>query len=89
VHSPFFYALISKLLDDRHFYAFDEAEYLRTQLLKSKELMEMIDLGAGSKKGNQEKKLIATVAKNSLSSPWQCRIMFKLIEHLNLPLFLV
>jgi len=69
-------------MDDRYFYAFDEAEFLREQLLKKKEKMKMIDLGAGSKKGNSQEKLISVVAKNSLSSPWQCQMMFKLIEHI-------
>ncbi len=69
-------------MDDRHFYAFDEAEFLREQLEQNKEQMEMIDLGAGSKKGNAHKKQIAQVAKNSLSSAWQCQMMFKLVDHL-------
>jgi len=71
-----------QIMDDRHFYAFDEAEFLRVQLEKNTELMEMIDLGAGSKKGNSQRKQISGVAKNSLSSPWQCQMMFKLVEHL-------
>ena len=83
VHSPFLFALVSKVIDDRYFYAFDEAEYLREQLLASKDKMQMIDLGAGSKKNNNEEKPISTVAKNSLSTPWQCQMMFKIIEHLN------
>jgi len=42
----------------------------------------MIDLGAGSRKGNSQVKKIKDVASSSLSSAWQCQILFKLVSHL-------
>jgi predicted O-methyltransferase YrrM len=69
---------VNTLLDNRHFYAFDEIEYERKRLLQSKENMSFIDLGAGSRKGNSTSKKIAEVASSSLSSAWQCQILFSL-----------
>ncbi len=82
VHSPYLYELVSLLLDDRHFYAFDEIEEERKKLLTSKSNMTMIDLGAGSRKGNNQTKRIKDVASSSLSSAWQCQILYKLVSHL-------
>jgi len=44
----------------------------------------MIDLGAGSRKhtGIQKRK-ISDIAKTSLSSKWQCQILFKIVQHIN------
>ena len=82
VHSPYLYELVFQILDDRHFYAFDKVEEERKKLLTSKSNMTMIDLGAGSRKGNSQTKKIKDVASSSLSSAWQCQILFKLVSHL-------
>jgi len=45
IHSPFLFNLIEEVLeDDRHYYAFDHLEYLRSQLLKNDQIIEVLVL---------------------------------------------
>ncbi len=83
VHSPYLFELSTALLDDRQFYAFAEIEAMRKSLLNSTQSITMIDLGVGSRNiSNTEKRKISAIAKTSLSSPWQCKILFKLLQFL-------
>ena len=81
IHSPFVYSLCEQVLDDkRNFYAFGELEWLRSQLKSNQQLLKITDLGAGSQFNNSKEKTIATIAKTALSSPWQCKILFRLVN---------
>jgi len=81
IHSPFVYQLVENAIDDdRHYYAFEEIEYLRGLLEKDDRKIKITDLGAGSMVNNQKEKSIAKIAKSALSSPWQCQVLFKLVN---------
>ena len=84
VHSPFVFEWASYALDDRRFfYAFDEIEYIRTSFLEDDNLVEVVDLGAGSRAmPAAERRKISDIARTALSPASQCEVLFKTINWL-------
>lgn len=80
LHSPFVYQFYTEVLSDkRKFYAFEEIESVRADVLKDSRSVEVLDLGKGSvaDKGNYRK--IAKIAQYSLSKATFSRLLFKMI----------
>lgn len=55
-------------------------ESARTELLANKDEISFIDYGAGSKNFNTQKRRVCDVARSSLSSPKECRLMCRLVK---------
>jgi len=82
VHSPFVYDLVENVFSNTFkFYAFEELEVLRKQLLKDNTELVINDLGAGSHKLNSQKRKVNEIAKHGISSKKQSEIYFKLINY--------
>jgi predicted O-methyltransferase YrrM len=82
VHSPFVFDFITHVLNDnRTFYAYQELEKLRKELLSDKRLLTIEDFGAGSAvyKSNQRK--VCDIAKSSLKPKKFGQLMFRMIDH--------
>lgn len=82
VHSPFVFQLVEEVLNEqREFYAFEALEEQRQKLLASQEVIQVTDLGAGSKvlKGNQ--RMVGDIAKTAVKAPKYARLLFRLIAH--------
>lgn len=83
VHSPFVFELVERILEDkRTFYAFDEIELVRQQLLTSDESISVRDLGAGSHVSNGEKRRVSMIARSAVSPRFQGQTLFRLVEWL-------
>ncbi len=83
IHSPFVYKLYTEVIDnDRHFYAFDEIEVLRSRLLKEEREIAITDFGAGSRVFKSNVRKLKDVAKHCLGSPKESRLLFRLINYL-------
>jgi len=83
VHSPFVFDLLTEVIENSgYYYAFDHLKLLRNRLSKNNELIEVLDLGAGSKKNSGNKRKISDILKVSVSPDWQCRFLFRLVNHL-------
>jgi predicted O-methyltransferase YrrM len=70
VHSPFVYHLVDKVIYDfkpRRIYT--QIETLRRKLLTDARTVNIIDLGAGSRVNNKNKKQVKDIAKDALKSP--------------------
>jgi len=81
LHSPFVYQLMSEVIqDERHFYAFDEIEVLRSDLLKSKKVITVEDFGAGSTKMGSKRK-IRDIAKYASVNKKKGELLFNLVHH--------
>src|ERR1700758_4501086 len=77
LHSPFVYKLYTEVITDKNkYYAFDELDKTRKQLLQNQQNIEVIDLGAGSKKMNNTRK-IADIAKYSIASGKYSELLFR------------
>jgi predicted O-methyltransferase YrrM len=82
VHSPFAYSLCEEIFyNTNYFYEFEDLEVLRAALLKNNTVLEVEDLGAGSKHLPQTSRKISSIAKNGISSKVQSQILFRLINY--------
>ena len=70
------------IIDDKENYKFDKIEEARESLKKDTTEFDFHELGGGSKKQGTRPKTISSIAKNSLSFPYQCRVMFRLVKYL-------
>lgn len=79
VHSPFVFSFINDILrDQRHYYAFDEIEHLRSTLLADETSITVEDFGAGSKINKTPDRKVSAIAKNTLITPKFGQLMFRI-----------
>lgn len=80
IHSPFVYALIRDVLNDKgEYYAYSQIEKLRLRLEHDKNKIELIDLGAGGKGRRQES--ISILTKRTSKSKKLGRLLFRLTNY--------
>ncbi|HRP57387.1 class I SAM-dependent methyltransferase [Agriterribacter sp.] len=81
VHSPFVFNFITDVLNDsRFFYAYDQVERLREQLLINNTKIEVQDHGAGSSVMASRTRTIKDIARWSLKSPKYARLLFRMVH---------
>ncbi|GGI58053.1 O-methyltransferase [Winogradskyella haliclonae] len=82
VHSPFVYDFITKCLyDKRHYEAYGKLKAYRKQLLQSKDILEIKDFGAGSKRMSANKRSVSKMVKNSSSSFKYTKLLFRISKY--------
>lgn len=80
LHSPFVFSFFNEVLEqERNFYAFNKIEDLRHELLKQKRIIEVKDLGAGSKVSKSNTRSISEITKYAAVSPKFGEMLFKLL----------
>lgn len=81
-HSPYLFKLFSYCCDDRNdFPVFENIENRRLEFIRLKEKIKRSDFGAGSSVSTHSpEKYISTIAEESLSLPFQCRFLYRLIR---------
>ncbi len=81
IHSPFVYTLYTEVINTTHnYYAFDELNKIRKKLLNNQQTIEVVDLGAGSKKMSNTRK-IADITKYSVVNKKYGELLFRLINY--------
>lgn len=81
-HSPYLYELFDEVLnDEKHYYIFDKIERQRSRLLQDTRLIEVEDLGAGSKRLKGSTRRIAEIARVSAKKPKYARALCRLAMH--------
>jgi predicted O-methyltransferase YrrM len=79
MHSPFVFNFILDVLNNRQgFIPPDEIEQLRIKLLSDSRLVEIEDLGAGSRMNSATKKTVAQIARTALKSKRLAQVLFRL-----------
>jgi predicted O-methyltransferase YrrM len=82
VHSPFVYEFNEAVVNDkRDFYDYEKIELLRSQLYKSKDIIEVQDFGAGSHFNATNKRSVASIAKNAGRKHKHGQLLFKMVNH--------
>lgn len=82
VHSPFVFEWITRVLqDDRKFYAYASIEQQRELLLHNNQLLEVTDLGAGSRTGTFLQRTVSSVAARSLKPPKYAQLLFRMVHY--------
>jgi predicted O-methyltransferase YrrM len=83
LHSPFAFDFAVNVIRSKNkFYVFDEIEFIRHQLLSDDTLLEVTDLGAGSKINKYNKRKIKDIARASLNSANYLQMLFRLVNYL-------
>ncbi len=82
VHSPFVYKFIQELIETKNedYYPFKELDLLRGSLILNKEMLEVEDLGAGSKIFKDNKRRVGDIVKFGTSKKKFSELYFKLIN---------
>lgn len=79
IHSPFVFELYNKVIKENpDYYEFAPIEHLRKRLLRSKEIIEVVDFGAGGK--GKTKKEIKDIVRKSSIPPKEGRLLFRLVN---------
>ena len=74
--------LLTKIIhDEKHYYAFDQIEHVKNQLLEKKISIEQIEHGAGSRNNHSKKKPIKQLIKEVSMPKKQGEWLFKLVQH--------
>jgi len=82
VHSPFVYAFIREVLMDQQLYpVYLTAENYRNQLLKDETLLDVQDLGAGSRTGNSRQRRVAGIARSAAKPRKYGRLLFRIAKY--------
>ena len=82
MHSPFVFDFITNVLnDDRNFYAYNEIEKLRLQLLANETTIAIKDFGAGSKNIKNNQRKIAAIAASSLKPKKFSQLLFRMVNY--------
>lgn len=84
IHSPFVFSIINDVFDKTiMFYKFELIEAYRNRFLLQKRLIEINDLGAGSKNTKNTTRSLKNIAKTSLAPKKYCELLFRLANFIN------
>jgi predicted O-methyltransferase YrrM len=82
MHSPFVFEFITKVLnDDRHFYAYKSIENLRHLMLSNPAVIEVEEMGAGSRTGKTNTRKIKDIARAALKPKKFGQLLFRIVDH--------
>jgi predicted O-methyltransferase YrrM len=82
MHSPFVYDFILHVLNNKKNYEEpDTIETLRKDLLRNDRVLEVEDLGAGSRVNSSRQKKIQQLAKNAVKPKKYSRLLYRLVKH--------
>ena len=79
LHSPFLFNFYQEIIKDDGKSHFEEIERLRKKLLKSRDVIEIEDLGAGSRMSKSNERTIRQIAKHSSTPARFSRLLARLI----------
>ena len=81
-HSPYLFKLFTYCCDDQNnFRDFKLIEEKRKSFLRSRDKIQRIDYGTGKENKNPvAEELISKIARRSLSLPFQCRFLYRLMQ---------
>lgn len=84
VHSPFVYNFVTKCLYDKTKYAaYKKLNAYRKTLLNSKSVLQISDLGEGSKKLNKQQRKVSKMASISSSSKKSTKLLYRVSKYFN------
>lgn len=84
VHSPFAYRLCEEVFyNELSFYQFNQLNQLRKELLNNQQVIQVEDMGAGSRVLNAQQRLVSQIAAKGISTRKQSEIMFRLANFIN------
>ena len=84
VHSPFIYNFVTKCLYDSEKYtAYNKLKDYRNHLKSSDTILQITDLGEGSKSLNSKKRSVKKMIRVSSSSEKETKLLFRVVQYFN------
>lgn len=84
IHSPFVFNLYRDIIKkEKHYYAFEDLNKIRYNLLSDRTPLKINNLGAGSKVNRSKERFVYDLVKNSGKSPKISELLFRLTNHFN------
>ncbi len=84
LHSPFLFRFYSELIKNKFpFSDFEKLAKLRQQLLLNNQIIEITDFGAGSKKINNNKRVVSQITKHGIAQKKQAEFLYRLVNDIN------
>lgn len=82
VHSPFVFELVTEVMyNTSRYYAFEEIENLRADLLQIPDRIEVCDMGAGSRRMKTNQRKIKHITRYASIRPKYGQLLFRLVNH--------
>src|ERR1051326_7926539 len=82
IHSPFVYDLLTNIIEDpTPFYIYDKIESLRSQMLLSREEINVTDFGTGGVSNNTRRLKLRYIASHYMKPAKYGQLLFRLINH--------
>lgn len=82
VHSPFVFDFITNVLRDKQADAgFESIEAKRASLSRSRQILDVLDLGAGSASGNSKQRTVASIARSAAKPARFAMLFFRMIRY--------
>ncbi|HVM88748.1 MAG TPA: class I SAM-dependent methyltransferase [Puia sp.] len=82
IHSPFVFDFVYEVLNDkRNFYAYNQIETLRQELLHDNTLIQVNDLGAGSGISKSTQRRIDDIAKHAAKNRKLAQLLFRIANY--------
>ncbi len=84
IHSPFVYKLTTEVINNKYKNTdFKSIEVLRKELLKNKNMLSFVEMGAGNFNKLTNTKSIANITKNSAKPKKYAQLLFRLVQYFN------
>lgn len=82
IHSPFVFEFITKVMNDEcRFYAYDNIEQIRQNLLRNDKALTIADFGAGSSVTKSNRRKVRDIARSALKPKKFSQLMFRIINY--------
>ncbi|MGB8192082.1 MAG: class I SAM-dependent methyltransferase [Chitinophagaceae bacterium] len=82
IHSPFIFQFVQQVLNDhKKYYAYNEIEAVRKQMLKDPSLIDVEDKGAGSTATKSKTRSISQIAHTALKPKKYAQLLFRMVNY--------
>ncbi|HJU46217.1 MAG TPA: class I SAM-dependent methyltransferase [Chitinophagaceae bacterium] len=82
IHSPFVFDFVINVLNDKgNYYAYEQVEDMRQELLKDKHIIEVEDLGAGSVVAKTRQRRVCDIARHAAKPEKYGQLLFRMVNH--------
>lgn len=82
IHSPFVFDFVMNVLNDkRNYYAYEQVEDMREELLRDTHVIEVEDLGAGSTVSKSKQRRICDIARYAAKPKKYGQLLFRIVNY--------
>jgi predicted O-methyltransferase YrrM len=82
MHSPFVYQFIKEVLNDsKNYPAYAQWTQWRKDLLSNEELVDLFEMGAGSRAGEKKQRSVSSLVKLASKPPRVAKLLFRIVQY--------